>query len=71
LIETKQAEPDFDKPAYNKVHYEATQMLKHVKQHPSSNLIIELQVPDPNKTAGFSSFGWTILNVFDQRYKLK
>ena len=42
-----------------------------MKQHPSANLIIELQVPDPNKTAGFASYGWTMLNVFDASYNLK
>jgi len=28
-------------------------------------------VPDPNKTGGFSSYGWTILNVFDHSYNIK
>jgi hypothetical protein len=46
-------------------------MIKHVKQHPNANLIIEMQVPDPNKTAGYSSFGWTLINIFDPQYNLK
>lgn len=71
LIEVKQAEADMENPNFNKVFFNANQLIKHVKQHPAANLIIEFQIPDPNKTAGYSSLGWTILNVFDANYNLK
>ena len=35
-----------------------------------ANLLIELQVPDPNKHAGFSSLGWSVMNLFDPSYQL-
>lgn len=60
-----------EQPNFNKVFFNANNLLKHIKQHPSANLIIEVQVPDPNKTAGWSSLGWTILNIFDNDYQLK
>ena len=38
----KFAEADFENPNFNKVFFNSSQVIKHLKPHPSSNLIIEL-----------------------------
>ena len=53
--------------------FKISHTIKNVQPHPSSNLIIELQVPKPNtgNTDKFVSFGWTVLNLFDNYYELE
>lgn len=65
LIETKPAVADLDNPNHNKLMFGSCQVIKHVPTNPHSNFIIEVQIADPNKTQGYSSYGWTIINLFD------
>lgn len=66
MIELKQGEADFENPNFNKVFFNIQHIVKEVMPHPNANLILEVQAPDPNKNEGFSSIGWTIINVFDE-----
>ena len=47
-------------------------LIKNIQQHPSSNLVIELQVPKPNTASRdkYVSYGWTVINMFDVYYEL-
>lgn len=48
--------------------------LKGVQAHPSTNLVVEIQVPKPKAVDGttgqFVSLGWTVINIFDSYRKL-
>lgn len=52
--------------------FKISHTLKNIQPHPSSNLIIELQVLKPNTGSSdkFVSYGWTVLNMFDVYYEL-
>lgn len=76
LIDTRSVkyvdvETDPEAPDMNRIVYDCGNQVKHVTPHPSSNLIIEVQVLDkkargePNK---FASYGWTVVNLFDYTY---
>jgi hypothetical protein len=65
MIDLRPAEPDMDQPGMNKIFFNVQQLIRGITPHPAANLIIELQIPDPNKPEGFSSLGWTVINVFD------
>lgn len=65
MIDLKGAEPDSENQNFNKVFFNISQVIKGIKPHIGANLVIEAQVSDSNKTEGFSSMGWTILNIFD------
>jgi hypothetical protein len=71
MVDLRGTEADMDQPGYNKIFFNVQQLIRGVVPHQSANLIIELQVPDSNKPEGYSSLGWTILNVFDATLNLK
>lgn len=70
LIDIHDAEPDPEDPDKNRIIFKVSHTLKNVQPHPSSNLIFELQVPKPGTVDKFISFGWTVLNLFDNYYEL-
>lgn len=40
-------------------------ILRGMKAHPMSNLVIEMQVQSPRDKQYFVSYGWTLINLFD------
>jgi hypothetical protein len=71
MVDLRAGEADLDKAGFNKIFFNVQQLIRGVVPHPSANLIIEFQIPDPNKPEGFSSLGWTILNVYNPELNLK
>jgi hypothetical protein len=71
LVDTKFAEPDFEQPHFNKIFFDVDHILKGFSPHLHANLVIELQIVEPNKPEGFASLGWCIFNVFDENLRLK
>eukprot|EP00347_Sterkiella_histriomuscorum_P021982 403332092 len=72
LIDIHDAEPDPEDQDKNRIMFKEFNQIKNIQTHPSSNLIIELQVPKPNSPMQekYVSYGWTILNLFDIYYDL-
>jgi hypothetical protein len=72
LIDVHDSEPDPEDQDKNKIMFKEQHTVKNVQAHPSSNLIIEFQVPKPQTASDdkFVSYGWTILNLFDNNYEL-
>ena len=71
LIDIHDAEPDPEDPnEKNRIIFKEFVTIKNIQPHPSSNLIIEIQVPKPNTVSQnkYVSFGWTLLNLFDSAY---
>jgi hypothetical protein len=55
----------------NRVVYDIGHQVKNIQPHPSSNLIIECQIPDNSRDGGpgkFKFYAWTVLNLFDYTY---
>ena len=71
MVGYQDAETDPESPEMNRVIYDIGHQVKHVQPHPSSNLIIELQVQDKSMRAGpnkHKQYAWTIINLFDYTY---
>jgi len=71
LIDIHDAEPDPEDPnEKNRIIFRELATIKNIQPHPSSTLIIEIQVPKPNggSQPKFVSYGWTLLNLFDSNY---
>jgi hypothetical protein len=72
LVDIHDAEPDPENPnERNRIIFKEVSTIRNVQPHPSSNLIIEIQVPKPNTGSQdkFVSYGWTVLNLFDAKYQ--
>lgn len=73
LIDIHDGEPDPEDQDKNRIIFREFNQIKNIQPHPSSNLIIEMQVPKPNtalQNEKYVSYGWTILNLFDIYYDL-
>lgn len=73
LIDIHDAEPDPEDQDKNRISFKEFNQIKNIQPHPSSNLIIEMQVPKPSGPPGnekYVSYGWTVLNMFDIYYEL-
>ena len=49
MIEEHDGEPDLEDPEKNKIWFKVQHLLKNIPAHPSTNLVIEFQVPKPNQ----------------------
>jgi hypothetical protein len=68
LVDIHDAEPDPEDPnEKNRIIFREYATIKNIQPHPSSNLVLEIQVPKPNTASHdkFVSFGWTVINLFD------
>ena len=69
LVSRKEAGLDPNNNNLKLVMFNKSNLVKGVEAHPSSNLIIEVQVPRPSAIDGavgtFVSLGWTVFNIFD------
>jgi len=71
LVDIHDAEPDPEDPnEKNRIIFREFATIKNVPPHPSSNLVIEVQVPKPNTASQdkYVSFGWTVINLFSSQY---
>jgi hypothetical protein len=69
----QQSEPDPAEMSRNRVNFLKKHMLKGIKPHAGSNLIMEFQVKRNDTEAGetrYASIGWTVMNLFDSNYEL-
>lgn len=52
------------------MHFNLNQLVRHVIPNHNSNFIIEVQVPNPSAREGFSSIGWSLINLFNEDLSL-
>ena len=68
-----QSEPDPANMTRNRVFFDKKHILKGIKPHAGSNLIMEFQVrrhDTESDDVRYASIGWTIMNLFDSNYEL-
>lgn len=72
LIDIHDGELDPEEPDLNKIMFKEFHTIKNIQPHPSTNLVLEFQVPKPDtgKFDRYISYGWTLLNLFDSFYEL-
>jgi len=70
LVDIHDAEPDPEEPnEKNRIIFREFATIKNIPPHPSSNLVIEVQVPKQGGQDKYVSYGWTVLNLFNSQYQ--
>ena len=59
------AEPDNGNNQLNKVLLGSRQLVTDIQPRPDARLLLEMQAVDPAQKSGFTGFGWTWLDLFE------